>query len=42
MDRKHGSKRVTALGAASRETKGNGGHMIEVAGLWQRTGLDRA
>lgn len=40
MERKTES-RLAQLGKASSKTKGNGGHMIELAGLWQRAGIDR-
>lgn len=34
-------RKLTNLGVASKLTKGNGGHMIEASGLWNRTGLDK-
>ena len=41
MKRQEKSHSPIAIAIASRATRGNGGHMIEVAGLWTRAGIDR-
>lgn len=41
MTKTNARKSWPSLGKASRVTRGAYGHMIEVAGLWDRMGLSR-